>query len=156
MTASVGSPCDGGMHTRYVTPWGDAVMVNKAVLNRFVLACKRAERCGWNPKRIDSYACRSIRGSTSYSRHAFACAWDFFYTSEGIPPPGGVWEPVDTFGNRFALCFTDLGFTWGGKWARRDAPHVEWSGSTVPTLTLAERVRTWKLYKARMKDKAKG
>lgn len=150
VTAYIGSHCEEGTRTTYKTPWGMTVSVNKAVLKRFRLACKRAERCGWDPKRIDSYACRNIRGSDSWSRHSYAAAWDFFYTGPGVPPPGGVWKPENTFGNRFALCFTDLGFTWGSQWARQDWPHVEWSGSTVPTLTGGERLSTYRAYAKRM------
>lgn len=148
----VGTNCDDSRRTTYKTPWGITVSVNKAVKARFKLACKRAEECGWNPARIDSYACRSIRGSSSWSRHAFACAWDFFYTGPGVPPPGGVWQPDNTFRHRFAACFTDLGFTWGSQWARPDFPHVEWSSSYVPKLTVRERLSTRLLFNARMKE----
>lgn len=151
MAGPVGTHCDQSKHVTYKTPWGIYVRVNKAVLPRFKLACKRAYEAGWNPKRIDSYACRSIRGSSSWSRHSYACAWDFFYTGPGIPPPGGVWKPTNTFGYKFARCFTDLGFTWGSEWSRPDWPHIEWSSAIVPPLTPSERLRTRKLFKERMK-----
>lgn len=154
MATFVGAHCTPGNIVYWETPWGIKVAVNRAVLRRFKLACRRAYNLGWDPKRIDSYNCRAIRGSSSWSRHAYACAWDWFYTGPGIPPPGGVWKPTDTFGHRFATCFTDLGFTWGSEWARADWPHIEWSGSTVPDLTFAERARTWKKYYAN-KRKAK-
>lgn len=148
----VGPPCATTNYTSWKTPWGVTVTVNKAVLRRFKLACRRAKRAKWNPKRIDSYVCREIRESTSMSRHAYACAWDFFYTGPGVPPPGGVWKPTNTFHNKFALCFTDLGFTWGSEWARQDWPHIEWSGSSVPRLTIRERARTFKLFAQRSLD----
>jgi len=92
---------------------------------------KRKDLRGWTPKRIDSYNCRTIRDSTSYSRHAYAAAWDFFATPPGVVPPGGVWEPDNPVPAWFAREFTKRGFTWGAKWARADIPHIEWSSNTV-------------------------
>lgn len=153
MAGAIGPPCDSSRLTTYRTPWGITVTVNKAVKRRFVVACKRAHKAKWDPKRIDSYNCRTIRGSTAYSRHASGCAWDFFYTGPGVPPPGGVWKPTDTFRYNFALCFTDLGFTWGSEWQRQDWPHIEWSGSTVPKLSMSEWLATNKRFKNRMKGR---
>ena len=149
VAGSVGAPCKG-VFVSYKTPWGITVTVNKAVLGRFKLACMRAHKyANWKPKRIDSYNCRQIRGSSSWSRHAYACAWDFFATGPSVPPPGGVWKPTNTFRENFGKCFTDLGFTWGAQWARADWPHIEWSGSTVPEVTRSERERTLRLAKQR-------
>lgn len=134
------------------TPWGISVRVHKALKQRFMLACKRAHKYApFTPKRMDSYACRAIRGSTKLSRHAVGAAWDIFITDPSTPPPGGVWEPDDTFGARFARCFTDLGFTWGSQWQRQDWPHIEWSGNYVPAVTTKERITTFKLAKQRQK-----
>ena len=143
MAGVIGSPCDASRLTSYTTPWGLTVTVNKAVERRFREACnkafnkskwrRRTGRKGWVPKRIDSYNCRQIRGSSSWSRHAYGAAWDFF----DRPWP----EPVDVWGNDnsppewFANCFKQYGFTWGGDWqSRPDFPHLEWSGSSVPSL----------------------
>lgn len=134
----------------YVTPWGMTVTVHKAVRRRFRLACKRADKYArFRPLRIDSYVCRMIRGVSSLSWHGKAAAWDFFATAPGVPPPGGVWTPDDTYGPRFAKCFTDLGFTWGAKWDREDDPHMEWRPPVVPPLTLRERVTTYRLARRR-------
>lgn len=132
------------------------VTCHKAVKRRFLLACKRAKKFskfGENDKveRIDSFVCRPIRGSTVISNHGKGKAWDIFATAPGVPPPGGVWKPDDTFGSDFADCFTDLGFTWGSQWQRQDWPHIEFSGNYVPRLTTSERVRTWKLARDRYK-----
>lgn len=150
----IGPPCQSSNFVVIETPWRHngvpiRVTINQALVARFRLACRRAVKLEWKPRRIDSFNCRQIRGSTSWSRHAFASAWDFFRTGPSVPPPGGVWQPNDTFGEKFALVFEDLGFTWGGRWARGDFPHIEWSGNAVPALTLKERRSTYKKFKAR-------
>lgn len=137
----IGNPCLPVNFASYKTPWGLTVTVHKAVLPRFKKACRKARRHsawrrsigrpGWKPRRIDSYNCRQIRGSSSWSRHAYACAWDFF----DRPWP----EAVDVWGNKnspppwFARIFKRYGFTWGGDWtSRKDYPHIEWSLGYVP------------------------
>lgn len=155
MAGAIGSPCSTQNLVTVTTPWGIKVTVNKAVRRRFMLACRRAYECGWKPKRIDSYNCRPIRGSSTMSRHAFGCAWDFFFTGPTVPPPGGVWKPSNTFGENFAKAFEDLGFTWGRRWDRADWPHIEWSFSTVPELNRAEIDRTRKLHNARLEKARK-
>jgi hypothetical protein len=83
---------------------------------------------GWVPKRTDSYVERKIRGSTGWSIHSWAIAWDIFRSYSDIPPPGGVWTPTDQMPASFVHEFEKRGFTWGGRWNRRDTPHIEWSG----------------------------
>ncbi len=114
------------------TPWqGDRVRVHNLVAPVFVEACVAAYRDAhtrFHPRRIDSYACRNVRGSTSTSLHAWALAWDFFATDEGIAPPGGVWKPEVTVTPEFARHFIHRGFRWGRWFARQDWPHIEWPG----------------------------
>lgn len=135
-------PCAPTEHVLYETPWGITVTVNKAVRGAFGRACRLAYyrnrvrkllgKDTWRPKRIDSYNCRTIRGSSTYSRHAYAAAWDFFSSPPGVTPPGGVWEPTDSVPEWFARSFEFFGFTWGGRWATRpDTPHIEWSPNTA-------------------------
>lgn len=147
------------LKTPFVREDGSRIYVtcHRAIKARFRLACKRAKnfsRFGSSGKvqRIDSFVCRSIRGSTTISNHGKGKAWDIFATGPGVPPPGGVWEPDETFGKQFARCFTDLGFTWGSQWQRQDWPHLEYSGHSVPRLTTRERLRTRKLAKQRWKE----
>lgn len=90
---------------------------------------RNKDKRNWVPQRIDSYNCRQIRGSSSWSRHAYAAAWDFFATGPTEPPPGGVWKPDNTVPPWFAHHFKKRGFTWGAEWSRADWPHLEWSGS---------------------------
>lgn len=133
------SPYDGIRYT-----------VHRALQTRVEFAFRIAhEFAPFEPERIDSYNCRPIRGGTTLSRHAAGAALDIFATGPTIPPPGGVWTPDSTFGNRFARPFTDLGFTWGRQFSRRDDPHVEWSGDYVPPLTRKERRHVRALAKVR-------
>jgi len=124
-------PCRPSERTTYTTPWGISVQVNKELLPRFREACERASRNSrWKPRRIDSYNCRAIRGSTRYSRHAYAAAWDFFDRPWGQPVD--VWGSANAPPADFARCFEALGFTWGARWtSRKDYPHIEWSANTV-------------------------
>lgn len=114
------------------TPWGDRVQVHELLAAVFIEACYAAfydPFCHWLPQRIDSYAPRPIRGTTdTWSLHAWALAWDFFATIEGVPPPGGVWKPDDPLPAEFARHFIRLGFRWGRFFTRQDWPHIEWPG----------------------------
>ena len=143
MAGAIGAPCDRDRLTSYKTPWGLTVTVNKAVLPRFKKACEKAHakskwrrrtgRKGWTPRRIDSYNCRQIRGSSAWSRHAYGAAWDFF--DKPWPEPVDVWGDGNSPPAWFARVFEQHGFTWGGRWTTRpDYPHVEWRTSTVPPL----------------------
>lgn len=122
------------------SPWGQSVRCHRRIKARLKFAFALADEFApFKPQRIDSFNCRLVRGSNTISNHGRGCAWDVFHTAPGVPPPGGVWHPDDTFGERFALPFTLLGFTWGSKWQRQDWPHLEWSGANVPRLTRRER-----------------
>lgn len=130
-TKAFGTP--GKVRTVTVaTPWGDRVVVHELVAARFIEACHNAFHdpyCLWVPQRIDSYNPRPIRGTTdTWSLHAYALAWDFFATSEGVAPAGGVWKPDDTVPPEFARHFVRLGFRWGRWFSRQDWPHIEWAG----------------------------
>lgn len=114
------------------TPWqGDRVRIHHLLAPLFLEACVAAFRddhAGFAPRRIDSYACRNVRGSTSPSLHSWALAVDLFATDEGVPPPGGVWCPDDTVTPGFARHFTQRGFRWGRWFSRQDWPHLEFPG----------------------------
>lgn len=133
MSGYIGSPCVTASYTSYRTPWGLSVTINKALVPRFRAACEMAYEHAWKPKRIDSYVCRKIRGSDSYSRHAYAAAFDFF--DKPYPQPVDVWGPTNAPPQSFAGIFKSYGFIWGGDWGgRADHPHIEWSSSRVPAL----------------------
>ena len=84
------------------------------------------------PLRIDSYNCRRIAGTTSWSLHARGLAWDVFRTPPGVEPPGGVYTPTAALHPAFVAAFEAAGFTWGGRWRRPDRPHFEWPAAPPP------------------------
>lgn len=134
-TAIFGQPGQVDLVT-YVTPWRLKVRIHPQIQARFKAACERAHATvKWTPLRIDSYANRSIRGSTSPSLHSYGLAVDIFATPPDVVPPGGVWTPDDEMPPDFVRCFTDLGFRWGGTFKRRDTPHIEWADGKPAPLT---------------------
>lgn len=134
-----GPPCTPANHRTYLTPWGIRVPVHFLVLARFAAACDLAKRASsWVPQRIDGYNCRTIRGSSAYSTHAWALSWDFFVTPPNVPPPGGVWTPDDGVPADFAAAFERYGFCWGANFARKDVPHIEWDEGRPAPITPQE------------------
>lgn len=127
-TRLFGRPGDRSYLVTVETPWGIRVPVHRAIVGVFQAACREAERVAWNPQRIDSFNPRPIRGSTEWSIHSWALAFDFFATPPGVPPPGGVWTPHNGVPADFARAFTTRGFTWGATFNRKDVPHIEWAG----------------------------
>ena len=104
------------------------VSVHKLLFPRFKFACDEAfATVRWAPRRVDSYNCRNVRGSSSTSLHSYGLAWDFFATDDHVPPPGGVWKPENTVPYEFAYCFIRQGFKWGRYFNRQDWPHIEWA-----------------------------
>jgi hypothetical protein len=133
-----GAPCTPSNLRTYLTPWGLRVQAHYLVVARLAAACALAKRASsWTPQRIDSYACRQIRGSDATSLHAFGLAWDFFSTPPNVVPPGGVWEPEDAVPPSFAAAFTHFGFVWGATFGRRDVPHIEWADGRPPPVPVA-------------------
>lgn len=140
-----GAPCTTSNLRTYLTPWGLRVQVHFLVLPRFSAACALAKRASaWVPRRIDSYNCRQVRGSTAPSLHSYGLAVDFFATEPGVVPPGGVWEPENGVPPAFAAAFERYGFFWGANFTRRDVPHIEWcDGRPAPLLSPPTIPWTW-------------
>jgi hypothetical protein len=116
-----------------VTPWGPKATLHVRVADHFLETCSEADaalsKAGspWRPRRVDSYNPRQIRGSDEWSMHAWALAVDIFSTPPNMPPPGGVWTPDDPPPIVFVQAFEQAGWTWGGRWRRKDEPHFEWA-----------------------------
>lgn len=128
-TRIFGSPCDTRNLVLVRTPWGMRCQVHRLIADVFLDACQQAKAdvVEWRPKRVDHYACRTIRGASTPSLHAYGLAFDFFATAPDVPPPGGVWTPDNGVPAAFARCFTERGFTWGATFTRKDVPHIEWA-----------------------------
>lgn len=137
-----GEPCSTANLTTVTTPWGIRVRIHRLLVPVFLDACQHAaaEVVEWRPARIDSFACRPIRGTSStYSLHSYGLAFDFFVTGPNVPPPGGVWTPDNGLPPPFARCFTERGFTWGAQFARKDVPHIEWADGRPSTWPVPQR-----------------
>src|SRR5688572_6329383 len=83
---------------RMVTsPWGPKVRIHHLIADHWLdtAHAAAAEVPEFAPRRIDSFAPRAIRGSTSISLHAYGLANDWFTTPMPTTPPGGVWDPLE-------------------------------------------------------------
>ena len=112
---------------RIRTPWGLNVVCHQLIAKRFAAACEEANRVStWKPRRIDSYASRPIRGSSTLSLHARAMAFDFF--NRPLPQPVDVWGPTNAPDKPFRDAFKRHGFALGAEYRnRKDYPHIEWA-----------------------------
>jgi hypothetical protein len=117
------------------TPWGLRVWCHELLAGRFLAACQLADRVSrWKPARIDSYAYRDVRGSTSPSLHSYALAWDFF--DRPYPQPVDVWGPTNAPTRDFRDAFTAFGFALGADFTtRKDYPHIEWCAGRPLAIT---------------------
>lgn len=130
-----GPPCSPLLHS-WVTLWGQRVRVHRLVREHLVKTAQLADELlvakdlhAYRPRRIDSYVCRNIRHSGNPSMHAYALAFDVFLTEPHVPPPGGVWTPDAKLHSDFIRVWELAGWTWGGRWGRRDEPHFEWAAA---------------------------
>lgn len=129
-----GPPCTAKNLVTVTTPWGIRTRAHRLVADRFLYACELAAGVsGWVPARIDSYACRTIRGATSTSLHSFGLAWDLF--DRPLPQPVDVWGPTNAPDAEFRAAFAAAGFTLGAEFkTRRDVPHIEWAAGLPPAI----------------------
>jgi len=127
-----GAPCVTRNLVTVVTPWGMRVQAHHLVAERFLYACRTAHQIArWTPRRVDSYACRTIRGSTAMSLHSYGLAWDWFNLA--LPQPVDVWGPVNAPDRDFRAVFKQAGFSLGSEFtSRQDYPHIEWAGGLPP------------------------
>lgn len=144
-----GPPCQ---RSSYLTAelFGLDVVVHRLVHAHLIAAMRLAHRellrndaMHAAPLRIDSYNCRRIAGSQSWSLHARGLAWDVFRTPPGVPPPGGVYTPHDALHPAFVYALERAGFTWGGRWRRPDRPHFEWSSAPPPAALTSALDTVW-------------
>lgn len=121
-----GPPCSGQIVT-IVRSDEVRLPVRSEVKVLVALLCDETERRGYNlvPGWCWGYACRKIRGSSSWSNHAWGLAVDLNAPTNPMTStlktdmPG--WMPE---------LWNSYGFRWGGSYARRpDAMHYEFLGT---------------------------
>lgn len=119
---------------RTVELWGQRIRVHHRVADHLIRTAVTADRilshldlAHLRPRRVDGYVPRMIAGTSSWSLHAYGLAVDIFRTPPGVVPPGGVWTPRDQLHQEFVAVWELAGWTWGGRWRRRDTPHFEWA-----------------------------
>lgn len=137
-----GGPCSGKI-TTIVRSDGVKLPVNDRVKVLIALLCDETERRGYNlvPGWCWGYACRKIRGSSSWSNHAWGLAVDLNAPTNPMTStlktdmPG--WMPE---------LWNSYGFRWGGSYSgRKDAMHYEFVGTpadAVEMTTKAQRLLT--------------
>lgn len=125
-TRGFGAPCDEADFTQ-VAIFGRSRAWNRgAVLPlRAAVALARAWS-GYVPREVQTYACRRIAGSSTWSHHAWALAVDFDPADNayGRDPAGTLVGSHP----EFIRAFERVGFVWGGRWSTPDPMHFEWDG----------------------------
>lgn len=122
-----------------------------------------------NNYKVQTFVCRPIRGSESYSRHAYGIAVDIKPWVNPMRDDGLLYTDFDKFGvkdgYKFVKAWTDAGFRWGGIWSsigsavlgalrliqgakvrsgRTDPMHMELGDSPVPVSDLRKVVAGFK------------
>ena len=125
---SWGSPCDSVNMTR-IKLYGFDKIVHKNAAVQFKLAelLSLRSRYGRELARIDdtwkvqTFACRPIRGSSSYSKHSYGIAVDIKPGLNPMRDDGALYTDFDKFGVKdgmeFVKAWTDAGFRWGAVWS---------------------------------------
>ncbi len=97
--------------------------VNQAIAEEVDLACRLIAKEGlWQKLRTfdGAYAFRAQRGSsTKTSLHSFGAALDFNASTNKLGTAGDIDAGI-------VQLFEACGFTWGGRWKRRDPMHFQW------------------------------
>lgn len=122
-----GAPCSG----RTVTvsrPDGVRLPVRTEIAKLVALLCAETERLGYNlrPGECWGYACRKIRGSSTWSNHAWGLAVDLNAPENPMGPRNGK---IRQYPKVIAL-WKSYGFRWGGDYSgRADDMHMEFVGT---------------------------
>lgn len=106
-----------------------------------------SERSTYRPLRFEAYNCRKIGGTSRWSTHAWAMAFDNFPTPADLFPKGGVWTPEAHFAKpsdysdltlhpeyaAWVSAFKERGWTFGGDFRRSSgrAPKGQTRGRTT-------------------------
>lgn len=160
-----GPPC-AQINLQGISLFGCSKVVHKDAVLSFKVAelLSTATKYGRELLRIDNnykvqtYVCRPIRGSETYSRHAYGIAVDIKPWVNPMRDDGLLYTDFDKFGVKdgynFVKAWTAAGFRWGGIWSstasavlgalrlvqgarvrsgRTDPMHMELGDSPVPT-----------------------
>lgn len=109
---------------------GLALPVNRDIAELVAHLCDKTEARGYNliPGQCWGYAPRKIRGSKSWSNHAWGLAVDINAPSNPLTTNGQVITNMPAW---LPKLWESYGFGWGGGWSgkRKDPMHFEFLGS---------------------------
>ena len=134
---SWGAHCSGTIKT-LVRADGVKLPVRVEILELVRLLCDETERLGYNLKAgwCWGYACRKIRGSSSWSNHAWGLAVDLNAPENPMGPRTGK---IRRYPKVIAL-WKSFGFRWGGDYSgRADDMHFEFMGSVTDAKAQTQR-----------------
>lgn len=72
-----------------------------------------------------AYEWRKQRGGSKLSLHSFGAAIDFDPLGNPLGKPGRF--GLDQEAHKIVRIFEERGWTWGGRWDRRDDGHFQWA-----------------------------
>jgi hypothetical protein len=137
--ASWGKPCSGQIKT-LARRDGLKLPVRNELVELIELLLTETERLGYDvkPGQTWGYACRKIRGSSSWSNHAWGLAIDINAPENPMGPRTGKIRKHP----RVIALWKSYGFGWGGDYrSRADDMHMEFMGSVADAKAQTERAR---------------
>lgn len=153
MTIPLQSQCSKLFGSPYAPGWGDTHIVHVKAPWQLLMGTLRVpyikinkiaqeslqgvlehvwEECGKDPEKIKAihadrfsgdWVIRQARGLSMISMHAYGLAIDFDAPNNQL----GSKKHFFTETNPLIRSFLDAGWTWGGKWSRPDAMHVQYA-----------------------------
>lgn len=134
-----GSPCSGQIVT-VTRKDGVRLPVRRDIAALVALLCNETERLGYNlvPGWCWGYACRKIRGSASWSNHAWGLAVDLNAPENPMGPRTGR---IRRYPQAIAV-WKRYGFRWGGDYSgRADDMHFEFMGTPADAARMFEKAK---------------
>jgi hypothetical protein len=135
---SWGAHCSGTIKT-VVLSNGVKLPVRQEIAELIALLCEATMKRGYRlvPGWCWGYACRKIRGSSSWSNHAWGLAVDL-----NAPKNPMTSRLVTDMPSWMPTLWKSYGFRWGGDYSgRKDAMHYEFLGSVTDAKMQTERAR---------------
>lgn len=131
-------PCKGTIKT-VVLSNGVKLPVRQEIAELVGLLCEQTMKRGYRlvPGWCWGYACRKIRGSNSWSNHAWGLAVDL-----NAPKNPMSSRLITDMPDWMPVMWKSYGFRWGGDYrGRKDAMHYEFTGSVQDAKAYTERAR---------------